>query len=148
MGKRQFFGMVLVSTLLATSAVAQERRGPQIITPADGATVSGPVTVSVGFPSRGDGQGGPPGGGAGGPPPNGGGERRGPRLILFVDAPAPQPGATVQPDATHVPFEQGQRQVTVTLKPGTHSLQLVMLDREGNVSSRGQPSEPSKITVK
>jgi hypothetical protein len=142
--------LVAFGILLGTAALAQAQeqghRGPQIVSPANGATVSGPVTVAFGFGERPDGQAGP------GPGPGGGDGHEhhghGPHLVLFVDAPPPQPGTAIPADAAHVAFPEGEKQVTVTLAPGKHTLQLVMQDREGNVSERGHPSDPTQILVK
>ena len=135
----------------ASSAPAQEHphRIPVIVAPADNATVTNPVTVSFDFVSPDGDQGGsgygPPGGGGGGW--GGGGEHHGPHVVLVIDAALPNPGDAVPADAQHVPFPEGQRQVTVTLARGQHQLQLVLIGREGTVSRHFHPGSPVTVTV-
>jgi len=127
-----------VSVAAPASSQEHEHRGPTIVAPVNGATVSNPVTVAVGF------------GGNEGPregQENGEHRRRGGHFFVFVDAPAPEAGMAVPTDATHVPFPEGQRQVTLALPSGQHRLLLVGVNPEGQVGGRAHGSEPITITV-
>jgi hypothetical protein len=126
-------------------AAAQEREHhvpPAIVTPANGSVVSNPVTVTFGF------------GGAGGEAMAPSGQENpehhghGGHLVLFIDAPPPEPGTPVPADAGHVAFPDGQRQVTVTLAPGEHRLRLVGVDREGMVGRHLHASEEVTVVVR
>lgn len=108
---------------------------PSIIAPANGATVTGPVTVTVGFPDGGQAQG------------NGEHHHHEPHLILVVDAPLPVAGSTVQADAQHVTVPEGQTQVSLSLPPGQHQLRLTALGREGTVSGRFPDEGAISFTV-
>lgn len=48
---------------------------------------------------------------------------------LIIDAPTPNAGEPIPADETHVHFGKGQTEVTLTLEPGRHTLQLVLADR-------------------
>jgi hypothetical protein len=127
-------------------AQEHEHRGPSIAAPADGATVGNPVTVSLSFGGgpRGPGGNSDPGDRPPPPPPSAGPEspdhHRGPRgrLYLFVDAPQPENGTTVQEDATHLAWPSGQHDLVLPLAAGPHQLQLVFVDPEGKVGRRTQ----------
>lgn len=134
-------GLLLAGTVLGGNpALAQERqhRSLDIVAPTDGSAVSNPINVTFGFSQRNGEQ-----------PDHPAREHhgRGPHILLVVDAPTPEPGSTIQLDATHLPFPEGQQQMTVTLAPGQHSLQLVVVDRDGNVSRHAHEQPPVTITV-
>lgn len=119
-------------------AQAQEHHGLSIASPPDGATVTGPLTVALASAEQQGQEGEHHHHG------NGGGSRQ---VFLLIDQPAPAPGATIQADQTHIPFPEGQRQVTVTLPPGRHTLQLAVLDREGEIGRRFRAADPVTVTV-
>jgi hypothetical protein len=144
---KTFAAALLVSaTLAAVPAVAQEaeHRGPILVAPVNGTTVGNPVTIALGF-TGGEGHAHPPA-----DRDHEGGEHRGHgggHFFVFIDTAPPEPGATVAADATHVPFPEGQRQLTLTLPAGPHRLALVGVNREGEVSRRIQGAEPLSIIV-
>ena len=157
--------------LIGASALAEENRlGPVLIQPTDGAVVDRHLTVALGFaknsprgPAEGTGLGPdrPPQPAA--PPPDEalsgpsegtglhpGNDRRphGPHFAVVIDLPAPEAGAAFPSDTRHVPFPPGQPKMTLTLSPGPHRLTLVTLDREGSVSRRMRPADPISVTVR
>lgn len=117
-------GLLVGSVLLASSALAQmapqappEDAAVYFISPQDGATLSGPVTVRMGLE------------GMGVAPAGVEREATGHHHLLIdtplaeVDLDAPLP-ATEQ--TRH--FGGGQTQATLTLPPGEHTLQLLFMD--------------------
>ena len=104
-----------------------------IISPADGETVSSPVTVKFGLKGMGVAP-------AGINKPNTGHHHL---LIDVVDAPAidkPLPA-----DANHKHFGGGQTEVTVELSPGKHTLRLIMGDQHH--IPHGPPVISNEITI-
>ena len=85
------------------------------IAPADGATVSSPVTVKFGLKGMGIAP-------AGIQFDNSGHHH------LIIDADLPPAGAPIPTDANHVHFGKGQTEATIELKPGKHTLQLLLGD--------------------
>ncbi|MBB3141065.1 DUF4399 domain-containing protein [Halomonas organivorans] len=117
-------GLLLGSALLASAAQAQmepaaapEGASVYFITPEDGATVSGPVTVRMGLE------------GMGVAPAGTEAENTGHHHLLIdtpldeVDLSAPLPSTE---QTRH--FGGGQTQTTLELPPGDHTLQLLFLD--------------------
>jgi hypothetical protein len=107
---------------LSAVAVAQLKRtaspkGAEVyfIAPADGDTVTSPVTVKFGLKGMGIAPAGIAFEGSG-------------HHHLIVDAELPPMNAPVPTDANHVHFGKGQTETTVELKPGKHTLQLVLGD--------------------
>lgn len=108
---------------LTALAVAQVKRTPSpagaevyFITPADGATVTSPVTVKFGLKGMGVAPAGIAFDGAG-------------HHHLIIDAKLPALNAPIPADANHVHFGKGQTEATVELKPGKHTLQLILGDQ-------------------
>lgn len=87
----------------------------EIISPMDGDTVSSPVLVKFGL----GGMGVAP---AGVSNPNTGHHH------LIVDAPLPNVEFAIPKDANHRHFGGGQTQVSISLSPGKHTLQLLLGD--------------------
>lgn len=86
------------------------------ISPADGATVHGPVLVRFGLRGM-------------GVAPAGVTRENTGHHHLLVDAPAlPAAGRPIPKDAQHVHFGGGQTETTLALPPGTHTLQLELGD--------------------
>jgi hypothetical protein len=112
-----------------------------IASPAAGASVSSPFTVSIGLADSGSGAAGSGGSAMGGQHHHGG------QAYLVIDSPLPAAGDTITADAKHIAFPPGQRQLSVSLPAGQHQLQIVAANHEGEVSSRVQPSTPLTITV-
>lgn len=105
-------GMTLADTQRTPSAKGAE---VYFISPADGATVSSPVTVKFGLK------------GMGIAPAGIQFENTG-HHHLIVDAELPPAGAPIPTDANHVHFGKGQSETTLELKPGKHTLQLLLGD--------------------
>jgi hypothetical protein len=127
-----FAGPLAPSLALAQNVPS---RSLVIASPAAGASVSSPVTVSIGFAGSGSGS------TMGGQHPHKG------QAYLVVDAPTPAAGAAITADAEHIAFPAGQRQLSVSLPAGQHHLQVVAVNHAGDISSRVQPSAPVTITV-
>lgn len=118
--------LVVAAALAAAPAGAQQApaRTPRpadaelyLIAPADGATVSSPVTVRFGL----RGMGVAPAGVA--TPATG-------HHHLIIDADLPPAGAPIPNDERHRHFGGGQTEVTLPLAPGRHTLQLVLGDKD------------------
>jgi hypothetical protein len=69
-------------------------------------------------------------------------------VYLLIDQPTPEPGASITADANHVPFPEGQTQVSVPLGAGSHTLQLVALNSKGEISTHVEVAAPISITTK
>jgi hypothetical protein len=142
-----FLGMILSMPHVA-AAQNHEPPGAAILAPADGALVANPVTITIGFSGRPEGPGGKDGDNADRPPPPPpGGERQEPpehrqgphgRLYLFVDAPTPEMGVPIHEDPAHVALAPRQRQLTLSLSPGPHRLQLFFADQDDKIQRPGQ----------
>lgn len=131
---------VVAALLLGTAvAVAQAPRTPAaqgtelyIISPADNATVTGPVTVRFGLKGMGVAP-------AGIQLPDTGHHH------LLVDTDVPPLDKPIHADAKHVHFGKGQTETTLTLAPGKHTLQLILGD---HLHIPHQPAVVSpKITI-
>lgn len=101
-------------------ADAQRTPAPQdaevyFIAPADGATVTSPVTVKFGLK------------GMGIAPAGIQFEHTG-HHHLIIDADLPPAGAPIPTDANHLHFGKGQTEATIELAPGQHTLQLLLGD--------------------
>jgi Domain of unknown function (DUF4399) len=109
--------------LLATSALAADMpRTPSppgvelyFISPQDGATLTGPVTVRFGLKGMGI-------------APAGIAMENTGHHHLLIDTALPPLDQPVPADAQHVHFGKGQTEAVVTLAPGTHRLQLLLGD--------------------
>ncbi len=73
--------------------------------------------------------------------------RSGPHFALLIDDAMPAPGSPFTADARHIPFPRGIPQMTLTLEPGQHSLTLLTIDPEGEISPRSRASA-TLITVR
>ena len=107
---------------LAGMAMADAQRTPSpagaevyFIAPADGATVTSPVTVKFGLKGMGIAPAGITFDNTG-------------HHHLIIDADLPPVGAPIPTDAQHVHFGKGQTETTLELKPGKHTLQLLLGD--------------------
>jgi hypothetical protein len=115
--------VAIAVSLASPLAFAQERSAAPagaevyIIAPADGATVTNPVTVRFGLKNMGVAPAGMKFDGAGHH-----------HLLIDTDVPAnlSQPLPTVENKVVH--FGKGQTETTLTLPPGKHTLQLVLGD--------------------
>jgi hypothetical protein len=137
-------GLALAALLVHGAASAQQAvpRTPSaagarvyIISPADGDTVSSPLTVRFGL----SGMGVAP---AGVPSPNTGHHH------LILDAGEPAFDAPLPSDEHHRHFGGGQTEVTLELPPGPHTLQLVLADHNHVPHEPPLVSRRISITVK
>jgi hypothetical protein len=104
------------------------------ISPKDGDTVSGPVTVRFGLRGMGVAPAGTIAEGTG-------------HHHLIVDAPLPAAGQPIPNDAQHLHFGKGQTETTLTLAPGKHTLQLLVGDHSHIPHDPVVASEVITITV-
>jgi hypothetical protein len=127
-------GLALAQTGPTQTSAAQTSptRTLVISSPAAGASVPGTFTVSISLV--------PAGGGMGGKHPHG-------EAFLVIDAPTPAAGDMITADAAHVAFPPGEHQISVSLPPGLHHLQIVAANHKGKVTYRVAPSAPMTITV-
>ncbi len=125
------------------AAIAEEAKGTPspagakvfIIEPKDGATVSNPVAVKFGI----EGMDVAP---AGTEKANSGHHH------LIIDGAVADMKAAIPADDNHKHFGKGQTETTVELKPGEHTLQLVLGDHNHVPHNPPVVSPAIKITVK
>jgi hypothetical protein len=105
----------------APAAIPRMPRPPDavlyFISPVDGATVESPVTVRFGLRGMGVAP-------AGVARPDTGHHH------LVVNAPTPNLDLPLPADDQHIHFGGGQTETTLELPPGTHTLQLVLADKD------------------
>jgi hypothetical protein len=133
------FTVTTALVLAATFSWAQERTpspaGAEvyIISPRDGATVSSPFVVQFGLKGM-------------GVAPAGVKFENSGHHHLLIDSNAPADlNAPLTADDQLIHFGKGQTQSTVTLPPGTHTLQLLLGDQ--NHMAHNPPVFSNKITV-
>ena len=126
--------LLMSATLMAASPSAKGAKA-HIISPADGATVSSPVKVQFGL----DGMEVAP---AGSDTPNSGHHH------LLIDTDAPAMDKPIPNDDHHKHFGKGQKEASLDLKPGKHTLQLLLGDKGHIPHSPAVMSEKITITVK
>lgn len=136
------FAIIALTTiaLLPTVALADATPSPAgakvfIIEPKNGAEVSSPVSVKFGI----EGMDLAP---AGTDKPNSGHHH------LIVDTKVTDFASPIPADANHVHFGKGQTETTIELKPGPHTLQLLLGDKNHIPHSPPVQSEVVTITVK
>ena len=105
------------------------------IEPADGASVSGPVTVKFGLEGM-------------GVAPAGTEKKNTGHHHLLINQKLEDYDAPIPADKKHVHFGGGQTQTTVKLEPGTYKLQLVLGDQNHIPHDKPIESEVISITVK
>ena len=132
----------LISALALTIALAQERspsaKGADvyIISPKDGATVSSPVTVQFGLKGM-------------GVAPAGIAFENSGHHHLLVDTEVPVNLGAPLPVTDNVRhFGKGQTEAAVELKPGKHTLQLLLADQNHIPHNPAVVSKKITITVK
>lgn len=113
---------------------APEGAKAYIISPADGAEVSSPVTVRFGLAGMGVAPAGTQKAGTG-------------HHHLIIDAPLPPEGLPIPADENHRHFGGGQTEVTLDLSPGQHTLQLILGDHSHVPHDPPVASEVVTITV-
>jgi len=139
----KYLAPLLAITLGVTAvAVAQVKRTPApkgaevyFVTPKDGETVTSPVTVRFGLKNMGVVPAGIAFEGAG-------------HHHLIVDAKTPPLDAPIPADANHLHFGKGQTETTVELKPGKHTLQLIVGDQLHVPHDPAVMSKVVTVTVK
>ena len=105
------------------------------ISPRDGDVITGPVTVVMGLKGMGVAPAGMEHADTG-------------HFHLIVDAGLPPLDQPIPKDDQHLHFGGGQTQATLTLKPGKHTLQLLMGDYAHLSFDPPVASKPITITVK
>jgi hypothetical protein len=136
--KRTLFALALaglVTTAMAAAPALPTTAAPAgaevyIISPADGATVGPEVTVRFGLK------------GMGVAPAGVVKENTGHHHLLVDVKDLPAAGQPIPADARHIHFGGGQTQTTLTLTPGTHTLQLELGD------ANHVPFEPALVSKK
>jgi Domain of unknown function (DUF4399) len=133
--------IALVTITGVASATAQEAtKAPAdakvfFVEPANGATVTSPVSVKFGLTGM---EVSP----AGTEKPNSGHHH------LLINQKLADPKVGIPADDTHKHFGKGQTETTVELKPGTHTLQLILADHNHVPHNPVVQSEVITITVK
>jgi len=132
--------VVLVFILLVISAVQAATPSPKnavvyIISPADGATVSSPVKVQFGLRGM-------------GVAPAGMDKAKTGHHHLLIDGASQDMMKSIGKDAMHKHFGGGQTEAMLELKPGKHSLQLLMGDKSHMPHNPPVLSQKISITVK
>lgn len=132
----------LLLPVTAIEATADAQRSPSpagakvmILEPKTGAEVTSPVTVKFGIQGM---EVAP----AGTDKPNSGHHH------ILIDTKLADPNAAIPADAGHIHFGKGQTEATVDLKPGKHTLQLVLGDKNHIPHNPPVMSEVISITVK
>lgn len=140
--KRFISVVAAVAVGVSAIAVAQIKRTPApkgaevyFISPKNGDTVTSPVTVKFGLKNMGVVPAGLAFDGAG-------------HHHLIVDAKTPPLDAPIPADENHLHFGKGQTETTVELKPGKHTLQLIVGDHLHVPHDPAVMSEVITITVK
>lgn len=137
--KRRYLLWLLMVTCSAIAAGLPRSSAPAdarvyIISPLDGAIVSGPVIVRFGLSGMGIAP-------AGVPMANTGHHH------LLIDTALPPLDQPVPADEHHLHFVKGQTEASVTLAPGEHRLQLLLADHLHLPHDPPVVSEPITITV-
>jgi hypothetical protein len=132
----------LAALALTAVALAQIKRTPSpkgaevyLIAPKDGETVSSPVAVKFGLKGM-------------GVAPAGIAFENAGHHHLIVDAELPPADAPIPADANHVHFGKGQTEASIELKPGKHTLQLLLGDQLHVPHDPVVASKKITITVK
>ena len=126
--------ILLSASVMATTPSAKGAKAT-ITSPADGATVSSPVKVQFGL----DGMVVAP---AGSDTPNSGHHH------LLIDTGMPAMDKPIPKDDNHKHFGKGQKEATLKLKPGKHTLQLLLGDKAHMPHNPPVTSKKITITVK
>ncbi len=133
------FALTLPLAAAADTAQADTGRTPAppgakvfIIEPKDGATVKSPVTVKFGI----EGMEIAP---AGADKPNTGHHH------LLIDTALPDLAEAIPKDETHIHYGKGQTEATIELKPGKHTLQLLLGDK--NHIPHDPPVKSDVVTI-
>ena len=128
---------VIAATLLSLSSVLTLASEAKVyfIEPQDGSTVTNPVTVKFGLSGM-------------GVAPAGTHKANTGHHHLIIDADLPPLDQPVPSDANHKHFGGGQTETQIELKPGKHSLQLLLGDMSHIPHKPAVYSKKITITVK
>jgi len=145
MRTRHLFAGLLAAALSASALAQAPTAMPRTAAPADakvyfispknGQTIKGPVTVRFGLSGM-------------GVAPAGTVVENTGHHHLIIDAPLPAMDQPLPKDATHLHFGKGQTETVLTLAPGKHTLQLVLGDANHIPHNPPVVSEQITITVK
>jgi hypothetical protein len=135
-------GAAILALFLPAAALAESQGSPSapgakvfIIEPKDGAAVTSPVLVKFGIEGMEIAS-------AGSDTPNSGHHH------LIIDGKVDDMTAAIPADDNHKHFGKGQTEATIDLKPGEHTLQLVLGDKNHVPHNPPVESDVVKITVK
>lgn len=67
---------------------------------------------------------------------------------ILINVEPPAPGVVITADSLHRHYGAGQIETTLTLRPGTYTLRLVLGDHEHKVIGPALNSRPIRITVR
>jgi hypothetical protein len=129
-------GLLLITGSALAATPSPEGAMAYIISPADGETVTSPVTIRFGLK------------GMGVAPAGTDKANTGHHHLLIDMADTPAFDKTLPADANHKHFGGGQTETTVELSPGKHTLQLIMGDKNHIPHTPPVISEKITITVK
>ncbi|WP_455202012.1 DUF4399 domain-containing protein [Kaarinaea lacus] len=127
--------ILLVSNLVFASTPSPQGAKAYIISPIDGATVSSPVKVQFGLQGM-------------GVAPAGVDKAKTGHHHLLINTDVPTMSKPIPSDANHKHFGGGQTEVILDLKPGKHTLQLLLGDKGHVPHNPAVMSEKITITVK
>jgi len=127
--------------IMPVAARGADPVAPAILSPAPGAVVSSPVTVTITQGSAGP-------GGMAMAMPDMPGMSRGGHLHLIVDARLPAPGAQIPMDSHHIHLMHGETSKTLKLAPGKHTLQLIAGSVGHTVTANAPHSDPVSFEVR
>ncbi len=141
-GRTLISALVAVTAMATTTALSQDFRQPApkgasvyFIAPANGETITGPVTIKFGLKGMGVAPAGVEKAGTG-------------HHHVLVDTKLQDYKAAIPADAKHVHFGGGQTETSLTLAPGQHTLQLLVGDQNHIPHNPPIESEVITITVK
>ena len=126
---------LLISGIAQAGTASAKGAKAYIISPADGATVSSPVKVQFGLSGM-------------GVAPAGTDKAKTGHHHLLINTSAPAMDKPIPKDANHKHFGGGQTEAMLDLKPGKHTLQLLLGDKGHVPHSPAVLSKKITITVK
>jgi len=129
------FASLTISTISFAATPISSDAKVFIISPENGAVVSSPVTVMFGLSGA-------------GVAPAGVDKKNTGHHHLIINAATPDMSKGIAKDANHKHFGGGQTQATIDLKPGKHTLQLVLGDKGHVPHNPPVASKTIEITVK
>jgi hypothetical protein len=130
-------GLLIAGAFFTSPSLAlDESQGtPVILKPKDGAVITGPVTMIVGFKMGQMGE------------MQGEEQHYGAHLHLIVDSPLPKEGTTVPMDEKHIHLMNSEQTTVLNLAPGKHTLQLIVGGDDHVIRAHAPHSELVTITI-